>query len=542
MLLRLLPFLLALLAAAPAAAQSTEAPALALTLEEALQIALERGYAVRTAELEVERAGAQIREAWGQLMPSVDASASYTRNVVSANPFAGSDAGGLFSSFGLIDWLAYNERARTDGDPSTEPITLEEFRRRQAQGFAEAGLVPGESDNPFAVANQFQNQLAISQTLYSGRAFAALRGARSLRAINRAALTEQQFEAIVQTRRLFYAALLAQEQAEVARASVERTEATREETARRVAAGTLPKFERLTAEVELANLEAQRIQAENQARLARTNLLFTLGLPVTQEIPLRGRLEMPEDALAETIALEDAVAVALERRPDLEQARLAIDLQRVNRDMARSAYFPEVSAFATLAYTGSVPSDRTLILQGTDPEDPFAVSTASRGFFSGAYWNPSVAVGARLTWNLFNGLQTSYQVQQRELDIRQAQIALEQATQAAVLETEQALRNLASARQRILAQRENVRTAQTAYDFAAQRLATGVSTQIDVRLASTQLDQAQLSYLQAVYDYLEARSQLERAVGVVLPEPIGASDFVLTATDSAPSPLSPLDR
>src|SRR5690606_25724826 len=136
--------------------------------------------------------------------------------------------------------------------------------------------------------------------------------------------------------------------------------------------------------------------------------------------------------------------------------------------------------------------------------------------------NPSIAVGARLTWNIFDGFQTSYQVQQRTIDIRQAEIALEQATQAAVLEVQQALRDLASARQRILAQRENVRTAQTAYEFAAQRLATGVSTQIDVRLASTQLDQAQLNYLQAAYDYLAARSELQRAVGVVLPEPIGA--------------------
>lgn len=530
---RLLPLLI-LLAAAPAAAQTApaaEAPALALTLDEAIQIALERSYTVRTAELEVDRANAQIREAWGQLMPSVDASSSYTRNVVSANPFAGSDAGGLFGTLGFIDWLAFNESARTDDDASTEPITLEEFRRRQAEGFADAGLTPAGGDNPFGVPNQFQNQLTISQTLYSGSAFAAVKGARSLREINEAALTEQQFEAIDQTRRLFYAALLAEQQAEVARASVERTEATLAETARRVSAGTLPKFERLTAEVEVANLASQRIQAENQARQAKDNLLLVLGLPVNQEIALRGSLDLPDDTFTETVALEDAVAVALERRPDLAQARLAVRLQQVNRDITRARYFPEVSAFATFAYNGNVPDNRTTVIQGDDPSDPFAVRASSRGFFSRDYWNPSIAVGARLTWNLFDGFQTSYQVQQRTIDIRQAEIALEQATQAAVLEVQQALRDLASARQRILAQRENVRTAQTAYEFAAQRLATGVSTQIDVRLASTQLDQAQLNYLQAAYDYLAARSELQRVVGVVLPEPIGASDFVLTSAD-----------
>jgi outer membrane protein len=113
--------------------------------------------------------------------------------------------------------------------------------------------------------------------------------------------------------------------------------------------------------------------------------------------------------------------------------------------------------------------------------------------------------------------------------VQQAEIALEQAVQAAALDVERALRNLASARQRIQGQEQTVRTAQTAYEFASERLSMGVATQIDVRLASTQLDQAQLAYLQAIYDYLVARSDLQRAVGVVLPEPIGTDrDVTLT--------------
>ena len=133
-------------------ATATEGSALPLSLEEAIQIALERNYAVRTAALDVANANAQVREAWGQVLPGVDVSSSYTRNVVEANPFAGSDAGGLFGALGSIDWLAFNEDARTDDDPTTEPISLEEFRRRQQQGFDDAGIVLNSGDNPFGVA------------------------------------------------------------------------------------------------------------------------------------------------------------------------------------------------------------------------------------------------------------------------------------------------------------------------------------------------------------------------------------------------------
>ena len=534
--------------AAPAAAQTPDStllrpaadrPVLSLSLDEAIQIALARAYGVRTAELDVADAQAQIREAWGQVFPSVDVSSSYTRNVVTANPFAGSDAGGLFGALGAVDWLAYNETARTDEDPSTQPISLDEFRRRQSEAYQAAGIALGGNDNPFGVPNQFQNSISISQTIYNGSAFAAIKGAQSLRDINQAALTQQQQEAIDQTRRLYYGALLAQEQARVVQASVERTRATLDETTRRVAQGVLPKFERLTAEVEVANQQTQLIEATNAAELAKNNLLFTLGLPVDEPLVLRGALDLPENAFLETVSFADAVATALERRPDLEQARLAIDLQRVQRDITRARYYPSVSAFANLAYTGNVPDDRSTVIQGVDPDDPFAVASSSNDFFSGAYWNPSVAVGVQLSWNLFDGFQTRYRVQQNTIAIQRAEVQLEQAVQGAVLEVEGALRNLASARQRIAGQQQTVETAEVAYDFAAGRLRAGVATQIDVRFASAQLDQARLAYLQAVYDYLVARSDLQRAVGIVLPEPIGDTAITLTSNEPAAAPSDP---
>ena len=95
-------------------AQSAPGQPLALTLDEAVQIAIERNYTVRSAALDVETANAQIREAWGQLYPRVDLSSSYTRNVVSANPFAGSDAGGLFGRSALsTGWPTTSKRAPT---------------------------------------------------------------------------------------------------------------------------------------------------------------------------------------------------------------------------------------------------------------------------------------------------------------------------------------------------------------------------------------------------------------------------------------------
>lgn len=485
---------------------------LVLTLDEAVQIALERNYAIRSAELDVATADAQISEAYGSLFPRVDLTSSYTRNLISPNPFAGSDAGSLFSGLGSIDWLAFNEDARTDEDPATVPISFQEFRDRQQAGQEAAGVVLDPNANPFGVPNVFSNGVSLTQTIYSGSAFAAVKGARGLREINEAALEQQHDEVIHQTRQVFYGALLAQEQVDVLEASVARTRETVNETELLVAQGVAPKLTRLQSEVQLANQETQLIQARTAASGARDQLLFILGLPVDQPVMLRGELAVPTNQPQfRIVGLLDALAIAIDERPDVEQARLAIALQEVNRGITRAAYFPAVSAFANYGFNGNVPSNRTVLTQTGD----FEYETSSRGFFDDSYWDPSLAVGVRLNWTIFDGFQTRRRVQQNTIEIEQAEIQYEQAKEAAKLEVAQTLRELDGAEQRVQAQQQNVETANLAYDFAFERLRNGVSTQLDVRQASDDLDQSRLLHLQAIHDYLVARSNLERATGTI---------------------------
>lgn len=512
-----------------ASAQTANRGPLTLSLEEAVQIALVQNYAVRSAELDVANARAQVREAYGALMPTVSATSSYTRNVVQANPFAGSSAGTIFGSLGSVDWLAYNETARTDDDPETEPLPLMEFRQRQQAAQEEAGVLLGDgNDNPFGVANQFQNQLSITQPLYNGSAFAAVRGAKSLVDVNRAALQQRRHETIDQTRRLFYNALLAEERLRVLTASSNRAQQTLNDATLQVAQGVRPKLDELNAEVDLANARAQVVQARAQAEGARDQLLLTLGLPTDREIRLRGDLQAPEESLFRTVGLSVASARAFDQRPDIQQARLAVDLNEVQRDITRAAAYPSLSLFANLGYSGSVPDDRTFATQ----TGPFEFETGENDFLSDAYWQPSVAVGARLSWTLFDGFATRYQVQQNTVAVEKARIQLEQAEQAARVEVAGAIRNLNSAQERLQALSQNVEAAETAFQYASERLAVGVASQVDVRLASNNLDQARLNYLQAAYDALVARSAYERATGTIAPAALTPDPPPATSTAS----------
>ena len=513
--------------AAEGAPSGEAAEPLALTLAEAIDIALNQNYAIRNNLLDVANADAQVREAWGAVLPSVDASGSYTRNVKTANPFAGSDVSSLFGGSVPTDWLGFNEQARTDDDPSTQPIPLQEFQQRQQQGRREAGVsLGGGSGNPFGVANQFQGGLRITQALYNGTAFAAIEGAQALKDVNQLALDRQQQVVIRDVRQAFYQTLLAQQQADVAVQSVQRTRQTLQEVGQQVRRGVVPKMQRLSTEVQLANQQTQLVQARNQAATAVDNFKMQLGIPVAQPIELQGELDADNMGRFLQVSTQEALEVAVGRRPDLLQALQAIQLRQVQQNVTRAQYFPSVSAFADFNYSGRVPDDRTEVT--SPPNDPFTFDQTTNDFFSRSYWNPSVSVGLQINWNLFNGFQTTARIQQDQVAINRARLQYEQLRESVRLEVEQALRNLESARSRITSQQENVERAELAFEFAQKRLSVGESSRLVAREASEQLDTARLNYLQAVYDYLAAKSDFETSIGMPLP---GRNDLLFTSTE-----------
>jgi outer membrane protein TolC len=504
---------LVLLGDPTARAQTAPADSVTLTLDEAVEIARVQNLTLQAARLDVATAEAQVRETRAALLPSVSLASSYTRNVVSANPFAGSSAGGLFSSFAFVDWLAYNERARTDSDPATSPVSFTTYQDSVQAGYDRAGISrASDGGNPFSVPNQFQNNLSVSQTLFNWAALKAPEAARRYLELNRSLVERQEQVVADAVRQGYYGALLADAQVRVVRQALERALASEAEIARRVEAGVLPKFQRTTAEVQRGNLEAQLVVAENAAALARESLKLTLNLPPDRPLALRGSLEsLPVTEGVDAAAL---TTEALARRPDVAQARIGLALRRFDREVTRSNLFPTVSAFANLGLSGSVPDNRTGVERVPGSNSPFAFRETTTGFFSSNYWQRSLSVGLRLNWTVFDGFRTRAQLQQKQIALDKAALDLARVEQAVRLDVERARLNLQSAQRRMTSTAQNVARAEENYRIVETRLFEGVTTQLELRQASDALDQARLQYLQALYDARVARSALDTAVGL----------------------------
>src|SRR6266851_3760143 len=173
-------------------------------------------------------------------------------------------------------------------------------------GFTGVGINPSE--------NKWAANISVVQSIYQGgRINSALRTAK---------LTKQQallqYEAVVadtllDVRVAYYDILLAAQQIIVQEASVNLLRKELEDATRRFEAGTVPRFNVLRAEVEVANARPKLIRAKNAHRIAKNNLANLLGYHVPtnvwEEIPLQ--LTAKLEAEPYEIDLPAAVALSL---------------------------------------------------------------------------------------------------------------------------------------------------------------------------------------------------------------------------------------
>ena len=118
-----------------------------------------------------------------------------------------------------------------------------------------------------------------------------------------------------------------------------------------------------------------------------------------------------------------------------------------------------------------------------------------------------------MTFPLFSGFLTKYQVQEARSNLDVIRANEESLRQNILLEVKQAYLNLEEARERIPTAELTVRQAEENLELASGRYKAGVGNPIEVTDALVVYNNAKSSYIQALYDYRVAGASLQRAMG-----------------------------
>ncbi len=277
--------------------------------------------------------------------------------------------------------------------------------------------------------------------------------------------------------------LLARENVRVAEASVAATKADLARAQARQDQGLAVPSDLLSAQVQLAQAQEDLLRAQNGVAVADAALNVAMGLPEDSPLTLQGQLG---EKMFDAGTLDERQAKALQTRPDFQQAEIGKQRAENGVRTARADFLPKVNLF------GSWEEDNQTFL--------------TRG---GNNW----ALGATLTFNLFDGGANRARLRESYARRRHAEALRSQLASAIRLQVRQAYLNLTTSRDRVDVSRGAASQAEESLRIIQNRYEAGLATITDLLRAETALTAAKKNFVNATFDYRLGYAALELATG-----------------------------
>ncbi|HVK03940.1 MAG TPA: TolC family protein [Armatimonadaceae bacterium] len=346
----------------------------------------------------------------------------------------------------------------------------------------------GELNYNYTLFNSFQRELNARQSR------------QSLRASRYGEVNTRQAVISVVADNYFFAlqsdALLRVSEAQVARAKN-----TLDVITAQVDVGVAARKDILQAQADYLNAQVSLLGARNDAEVAQAQLKAAIGstggerltlasVPIpTQDTPLAARqpdgspFPLPSATAVAAERINDIAELAFRNRPDVAQSKQNLEVSETGVRIARANAGLQIDA----SFSGGfqfVPDDSN-----------------------------SRQLSLALSYPLFDGGNVRSQVRSSQAQVKASEANLLGLQQQIAVEAEQAYRNLAQARASLPAAEAAQYAAQINYEAALEARKEGLGSIVDVITAQTSLVQAQINYIQAIFEFYAADARLARAVG-----------------------------
>lgn len=492
---------LAALAAAPAVSRAQQAtPGAAISLADALNMAVKVSHSVRTAEAGVMRSRGQQMQARSAYLPQVNGIANYQRT--------------LESQFAALSKGSSSSNNNTSGTGTTGTSGTGTSGSSSNNSFGDIAKI-------FASPNTYTFGLALTQNLFTaGKLEAASKGAESARTAAEINLDAARAQLAVDVAQAYFDAVASEQLVAIADSTMAQAERTLAQTTVSREVGAAAEFDLLRARVARDNQKPNVIAARGNRDVALLRLRQLLGIPLSRPLTLTTPIRDDGVAPSETTSLTRPIEVpgttgaitpdtSVDRRSSVRQAVANVEAQEYALRAANWNRLPSLqlsSTYNRFAY----PADGTFLPTALDQYYPNW--TASLGL------SIPVFLGGKLTGDRMVA----------QANVIEARQTLEQTKELAALDAQTSLNQLAQAMASYAASVGTDEQAAKAYSIAEVRFREGVSTQVELLQARTQYEQARVNRVTAARDLEVAR--LRVAFLKDLPVGAGAATTARPAT------------
>jgi len=269
-----------------------------LTLEKCINLALANNQDLKIAQKRIIESKGRKQEAFGNFLPRLSASGSYTR--LNESPRMTVSIGGYEETFQLgPDYL-------------------------------------------------YSTQLTLRQPLFAwGKIYHGDKQARlDYRLVNEE-YKQVKNSLIFEVKRAFYNVLLARQFVIIAREAVDVTNSHYKTTRALYKEGRVSDYDLSRAKVQLVNNQTRLIKAKNNLKLAREELSFLLNAELEKDWEVKGDFPLEK----KEVSLEDALGKAFAKRSEIRQLMIQEETGEVSIKLARAENRPNLDFLANYQYT-----------------------------------------------------------------------------------------------------------------------------------------------------------------------------------------------
>jgi outer membrane protein TolC len=353
-------------------------------------------------------------------------------------------------------------------------------------------------------ASTTSTNISISQNIFDGgRTRAQIRSAQAQELNAVGGIGSTRSDLAFQVAQAFYEQLRQEKLVTQRQGQVALAQGQLEQIQAQIAIGTAARVDVQSVQVTLSQARFDLVSARNALAVAEVNFRNALGLgrgPALQLLetttaaapvaPPAGNASTPlgaapitAPAVPELAPLETYIAEAQKLRPDLLQARAAVQQDEAAETLAKIEKRPQITASTTYNLDPRTPDDRRFDF------------------------------GAGVTIPIFDGGGRSADVRAAQAELAASRLRLAQLEKDIAADVETSYVDISGQVERISNARDLVNAAQVNLETATEKYRLGLGIVLDIVNAQTQLVNAQTSATQAVYDYEIARANLDRAVG-----------------------------
>jgi outer membrane protein TolC len=327
------------------------------------------------------------------------------------------------------------------------------------------------------------------QVIYNADVMLASQAARYSKLQARQNIESAKIDVIVNVSKAFYDILLTREQLNVLEEDIIRLQRLLKDSYSQYQAGTIDKIDYKRTTINLNNSLSQKKAIQQSLNYKYSFLKQMMGVPTEREL----NVEFDTAGITSQLTMDTIQNVNHENRVEYRYLQTQANLQDLNTRYYQWKILPSVSGFVNY----------NMVFQND------AVSELYKKDYSNS------AAGLRVSLPIFQGYSRIHNLQKAKLLQKRTDVGLNYLEKQINTEYQQALARYKSNLNEWQTQKVNLQIASEVYNMVKLQYDEGIKPYIDVISSETDLRTSQLNYLNALYNVLSGKLDLQRALGTV---------------------------